>query len=155
VTARGRLVTFLYGTAAAVFAADQITKYIVVRTLAGGEPARIIPGVLHLDYTTNAGGAFGLFGGVPWLFFAASVVVALVIVYASTRLTSAATAVALGLILGGAVGNLTDRIARGPGVSGRVVDFIDFQVWPAFNLADSAIVIGALTMVVSGLRQRD
>ncbi len=56
---------------------------------------------------------------------------------------------ALGLILGGALGNLTDRIVRGPGFSGRVVDFVDFQVWPIFNVADTAIVVGAIVLAFS------
>jgi signal peptidase II len=155
VTARTRLAAWLYAAAAGAYALDQVTKLIVVRTLAGRPPIQVIPGIFHLNYTTNSGGAFGIFGGQPWLFLGASLLVSAVIVVASTRLTSAVPAIALGLILGGALGNLTDRLARGPGASGRVVDFIDLRVWPVFNLADSAIVIGAILMVVSGLRQRD
>lgn len=151
-TAARRLATWLYAVAAGAYFLDRISKAIVIRTLQDRPPARIIPGVLHLNFTTNSGGAFGLFGGQPWLFLAASLVVALFIVVASTRLSGLRYAVALGLILGGALGNLTDRILRGPGVSGRVVDFIDLQVWPVFNLADSAIVMGAIVMVLSGLR---
>jgi signal peptidase II len=155
VTPRTRLAAWLYAAAAGAYGLDQVTKLIVVRTLAGRPPVQVIPGILHLNYTTNSGGAFGIFEGQPWLFLGASVLVSAVIVVASTRLTSAVSANALGLILGGALGNLTDRLARGPGASGRVVDFIDLRVWPVFNLADSAIVIGAILMVVSGLRQRD
>jgi signal peptidase II len=107
--------------------------------------------VVQLRYTTNAGGAFGLFGGQPWLFFAATLLVCGAIAVISSRLTSSPGAVGLGLILGGALGNLTDRILRGPGVSGRVVDFIDFHIWPVFNAADSAIVVGALVILVAGL----
>ena len=154
-TPRARLAVWLYAAAAGAYALDQVTKLIVVRTLAGRTPVQVIPGILHLNYTTNAGGAFGIFGGQPWLFLGASVLVSAIIVIASTRLTSAVSAIALGLILGGALGNLTDRLARGPRASGRVVDFIDLQVWPVFNLADSAIVIGAVLMVAGGLRQRD
>ena len=109
--------------------------------------------MLHLNFTENSGGAFSLFGGQPWLFFAATLVVSVAIVVASVRVRSKASAVALGLILGGAMGNLTDRLIRGPGVSGKVVDFIDFRMWPVFNLADSAIVIGALMMVLAGMRR--
>ena len=79
--------------------------------------------------------------------------VCLAIVLASTRLSRAAIALGLGLILGGALGNLTDRIIHGPGVSGRVVDFIDFRIWPVFNVADSCIVIGALLLVLSSTRR--
>jgi signal peptidase II len=116
---------------------------------------RLIPHVLDLRFAENSGGAFSLLGGQPWIFFGATVVICLVIVAVSPRLGSLAPAVGLGLVLGGAVGNLTDRIARGPGVSGRVVDFIDLHHWPVFNLADSAIVIGALVVVLAGLTARD
>ena len=58
------------------------------------------------------------------------------------------------MILGGALGNLTDRILHGPGVSGRVVDFIDFRVWPVFNLADASIVVGAALVVLAGMRRK-
>jgi signal peptidase II len=75
-----------------------------------------------------------------------------IILIASRHPPSPAAAVALGLVLGGALGNLTDRLGRGPGFSGEVVDFIDFQVWPVFNLADSCIVIGAALLLLSGAR---
>jgi signal peptidase II len=154
VAERTRPGLWLYGAAASVYLFDQLSKAIVVRTLRGRPAVEVIPGV-DLNYTENAGGAFGLFGGQPWLFFAATLAVSLVIVVASVRVSDRLTAVALGLILGGALGNLTDRILRGPGVSGRVVDFVDFHVWPVFNLADSAIVIGALIVVVAGLRRQE
>jgi signal peptidase II len=109
--------------------------------------------VLDLRYTTNPGGAFGLFGGIPWLFVAISAVVVGAIVLASRRLPTTASAVGLGLVLGGAIGNLIDRGIRGPGFSGEVVDFIDLQVWPIFNLADSAIVIGAALLLLTGLKR--
>ena len=73
------------------------------------------------------------------------------IMVASTRLESAPSAVGLGLILGGALGNLTDRVLRGPL---GVIDFIDFRVWPVFNAADAAIVIGAIIVALAGLRRR-
>lgn len=153
-TAARRLAAWLYSTAGLVFLADRLTKMWAERALAGGPPIEVIPGVLQLNYTTNSGGAFGLGQSAPWLFAGATVVVVAVIVAASLRLRHPATAVALGLILGGGIGNLTDRALRGDGVlSGRVVDFIDFQVWPVFNLADSAIVVGALLLVGTGLRR--
>jgi signal peptidase II len=108
--------------------------------------------VLQLRFTTNPGGAFGLFGRATWLFVGASVVVVVIILVASRRPPSVAAAVALGLVLGGALGNLTDRLVRGPGLSGEVVDFIDFQVWPVFNIADSCIVIGAALLLLTGPR---
>jgi signal peptidase II len=109
--------------------------------------------VVQLRFTTNPGGAFGLFGGAAWLFVLASVVVIVAVVVSSRRLPSALAAVSLGFVLGGALGNLTDRVIRGPSFSGEVVDFIDFQVWPVFNLADSAIVVGAALLLFSSFRR--
>ena len=87
------------------------------------------------------------------MFFAATIVVCLAIVAGSFRLSSRLTAIGTGLILGGAIGNLTDRVLHGPGVSGKVIDFIDFRVWPVFNLADASIVIGAAVVVLAGTRR--
>ncbi|MBI4260603.1 MAG: signal peptidase II, partial [Actinobacteria bacterium] len=149
---RFRTAAWLYGAAGLVYVLDRVTKLVVEAELAGRPPIELIPGVLHLTFTENPGGAFSLFGGAPWLFFGASVVVAAIIVVASFRIGGALLPAAMGLVLGGALGNLTDRIVRGPGVSGKVVDFIDFQVWPVFNVADSAIVVGALLIVLAGAR---
>ncbi|HEV8421036.1 MAG TPA: signal peptidase II [Actinomycetota bacterium] len=152
-TRRVRLAIILYSAAIGVYLLDRLTKYLAVEFLAGKPPVVLVPRAVQLRYTTNSGGAFGLFGGQPWLFFAATLIVCAAIAVASTRLSSGASSFGLGLILGGALGNLTDRIIRGPGVSGRVVDFIDFHVWPVFNLADSAIVVGALIILLAGLRR--
>ncbi|MGH2528308.1 MAG: signal peptidase II [Actinomycetota bacterium] len=153
-TAARRLAAWLYSTAGLVYLVDRLTKMWAERALAGDPPVTVIPGVLQLNYTTNSGGAFGLGQSAPWLFAGATVVVVAAIVAASLRLRHPATAVALGLVLGGGIGNLTDRALRGDGVlSGRVVDFIDLRVWPVFNLADSAIVVGALLLLVTGLRR--
>jgi len=149
----GRRALTLYGIAAAVLFLDRVTKVLAERNLQDG-PVELIPGVLDLRYTTNPGGAFGLFGGIPWLFVAVSAVVVVAIVLASRRLPATASAVGLGLVLGGAIGNLIDRAIRGPGFTGEVVDFIDLHVWPIFNLADSAIVIGAAVLLLSGLRRQ-
>jgi signal peptidase II len=149
----GRRALTLYGIGAGVLAVDRITKVLAERNLQGA-PVELIPGVLDLRYTTNPGGAFGLFDGIPWLFVTISVVVIAAIVVASRRLPTTGSAVGLGLVLGGATGNLIDRAIRGPGFSGEVVDFIDLQVWPIFNLADSAIVVGAAILLLSGLRRQ-
>jgi signal peptidase II len=154
VTGARRLAAWLYATAGLTYLADRITKLWAERSLAGRPPVTVIPSVLQLNYTTNSGGAFGLGQSAPWVFAAATILVAAAIVASSFRLRNGHAAVALGLILGGAIGNLTDRAARGDGLlSGRVVDFIDFRVWPVFNLADSAIVIGALLLAVAGIRR--
>ena len=153
-TRRGRLAAILYGTALAAYLLDRLTKYLAEQHLAGQQPIELIPGVVRLRYATNSGGAFGLFANQPWLFFFATLLVCAAIAVASTRPSSLAGSIGFGLILAGALGNLTDRIIRGPGISGRVVDFIDFRVWPVFNLADSAIVVGALIVVLAGLRRQ-
>jgi signal peptidase II len=145
----------LYATAGAAYALDRLTKLWAEAALAGRPPIQIIPGVLAFNYTTNSGGAFGLGRSAPWLFAGATVVVSFVIAFVSFRLDRAPLAIALGLILGGALGNLTDRIMNGPGLSGFVTDFIDLHFWPVFNLADSAIVVGAILLAISSARRED
>ncbi len=142
----GQSAASLYGVAAAAYLLDRLTKLWVERSLAGEPPIEVIPGVLTLNYTTNSGGAFGMGRSAPVLFAAATVVASAIIVVVSFRMTRLPVAIALGLILGGALGNLTDRVVHGSGLSGHVTDFIDFQVWPVFNLADSAIVLGAILL---------
>jgi signal peptidase II len=155
VTRGARLAAWLYGIAAITYLLDRVTKIWAERVLATRPPMQILSGVLQLNYTTNSGGAFSIGGSAPWVFAGASVVVIALIIVASFRIARPAFAVALGLILGGAVGNLTDRVVRGPGLTGRVVDFIDLHVWPVFNIADSAIVLGAAILLVSSLTGRD
>ena len=148
------MAAWLYATAGMTYLLDRITKLWAERALAGRPPVTVIPGVLQLNYTTNSGGAFGLGQSAPWVFVAATIIVAGAIVASSFRLRNGPTAVALGLIIGGAFGNLTDRAVRGDGLlSGRVVDFIDFHIWPVFNVADSAIVIGAVLLAMGGIRR--
>jgi signal peptidase II len=143
----------LYGIAALVYAIDRVTKMLVEANLQDRPPVELIPGVLELRFTTNPGGAFGVFGDLSWLFVLISVIVVGAIVFASRNLPSTVSAVGLGLVLGGAIGNLTDRLLRGPALGGEVVDFIDLQVWPVFNLADTGIVVGAALLLLSGLRR--
>jgi signal peptidase II len=153
---RARSITLaLYATAAVVYALDRVTKLWVEAALASRAPIEIVPGVLSFNYTTNSGGAFGLGRSAPWLFAGATVLVSVVIVSVSFRLDRRPLALALGLILGGALGNLTDRILNGPGLSGYVIDFIDLQVWPVFNLADASIVVGAILLALSSARREE
>ena len=136
-----------------MYVLDRVTKILVETYLQGREPVELISGVVQLRFTTNPGGAFGLFGEWSWLFVLVSVAVIIVIVLASRSLPSTAAAVGCGLILGGALGNLTDRLIRGSGLSGEVVDFIDLHVWPVFNLADTGIVVGAAVLLIVGFRR--
>jgi signal peptidase II len=151
VTAVTRRAPLLFVVAAGALVLDQATKAWVVATLEDRPPIRVIPGILFLNYTTNSGGAFGLGRSAPWIFAGATILVSGVIVVASRRPMTRTTAVALGLILGGAFGNLADRALNGPGLRGQVTDFIDLQVWPVFNVADSAIVIGAVILAFASL----
>ena len=148
---RTRCAATLFASAGAVWLLDRITKLWVERSLAGRPPIAIIAGVLDLRFTTNSGGAFSLGQSAPWLFVGATIAVSVAIVVTAFRHTSVLTSVALGLVLGGAIGNLTDRALRGPHLSGHVIDFIDLHVWPVFNVADSAIVVGAIILALSSV----
>ena len=151
-----RLATSLYAVAAVVYVVDRATKLWVESTLEGRPPIEVISGVFHIRFTLNPGGAFGLFGGYPVLFLLATLVAVVAIVMASRTVAQRSVAIGLGMILGGALGNVTDRIVRGDGLSGSVVDFLDFRVWPVFNVADIGIVVGAgLVLLASASRRRD
>lgn len=149
---RARLTAVVFGVAAGAYLLDRVTKWLVVDRLAGRAPVEVIPGVLQLNYTQNSGGAFGLGGSASWLFAGATIAVSVAIVALAFRVRRMGVAIGMGLVLGGGLGNLTDRIVRGSGLSGRVVDFIDLRVWPVFNVADAAIVVGAILIVLSSAR---
>jgi signal peptidase II len=149
--ARRRGGLLVWSIAAAVVLLDRVTKIWAERSLA--TPRDVIEGVLTLRFTTNSGGAFSLGDRAPLLFALAAILVCAAIAVTSFRPRPALHAVALGLVLGGATGNLLDRIVRGPGLSGRVVDFIDLHVWPVFNVADAAIVVGAALLAFAALRE--
>ena len=136
-----------------VLALDVVTKVLVVARLEGQDPVELLGGQLLLRVSRNPGAAFSFAQGATLLFTAIAVIVIVVILRVSRRLGSGAWALSLGLLLGGATGNLVDRVLRSPGPGrGAVVDFIDFQVWPSFNIADSAIVCGGLLAVLLSLR---
>jgi signal peptidase II len=152
-----RRVALFTAVALAVLGLDLISKTIVVAQLGDRGPVRLLGGALYLLETRNAGAAFSVGTGATVLLTAVALVVIAVIVRAARRMRSIGWAVALGLILGGALGNLTDRLFRSPGFGrGHVVDWIslfssDGHVWPVFNVADSAIVCGAVTAGVVAL----
>jgi signal peptidase II len=147
---RRPLTGLLLGIAAAVLAVDLVSKLVVVATLSDRAPLRLLGGALYLTETRNTGAAFSFAEGATVLFTLIAVAVAVVIVRVSRRLFSTGWAVTLGLVLGGAVGNLADRVFRDPGfLRGGVVDFISVfdpygRAWPIFNVADSAIVCGGV-----------
>ena len=128
----------------------------MVAELEGRRTVELLGGQLLLRVSRNPGAAFSFAEGATLLFTAVAVAVIVVIVRTARRLGSTAWALSLGLLLGGATGNLVDRLLRSPGPGrGAVVDFIDFQVWPSFNLADSAIVCGGLLAVLLSVRGVD
>ena len=134
-------------------AADQVTKAVALATLEDGRSVPVIEGVLHWTLQRNSGAAFGIFQRAPALFTILAIVIAVAIIVASSRVRDRLNSVALGLVLGGALGNLVDRLFRTPGpFRGRVIDFIDLRVWPTFNVADSAVVIGALLLAIASFR---
>jgi signal peptidase II len=150
---RSRAARTLFVVALVSYGLDRVTKIWAEATLPGA-PIDVVPGVLTLRFTTNSGGAFSIGQSAPWFFVGVSVVVVAIILATSFRHTSRVVGASLGLVLGGALGNLTDRAFRDEGFRGRVVDFIDFHVWPVFNLADSAIVVGAIVLALAGIRER-
>jgi signal peptidase II len=150
---RRRQLALLGAVAALAFAADLITKLVVVHQLSDRAPIQVLPRVLDLQLTRNSGAAFGLAGGMTILFTLVAVSVVVFIIVTARRLRSRAWAVSLGLLLGGALGNLADRLFREPGfLRGHVVDWIHLTHWPIFNLADSAIVLGGLVAVLLSAR---
>jgi signal peptidase II len=143
---------WVFVTAAAVVAADQITKAIAAATLSDGRSRPVIDGVLHWTLQRNPGAAFGIFRRAPALFTVLAIAISIVIVWSASGARTALHRTALGLVLGGALGNLADRLFRPPGpFRGHVIDFIDFRVWPTFNLADSAVVVGAILLAVHSI----
>ena len=142
----------LAGIAAGVLTLDQLTKWWAVNAL----DDRIIDlvGSLRLRLTYNYGAAFSISQGRGALISLLAVAVVGVLVFSGRQATRPLPAVALGMVLGGAIGNLGDRAFReGDGLlGGGVVDFIDLQWWPIFNVADSAVVCGALLLVVASWR---
>lgn len=156
--ARRRAAVWLFSIAGLVYLADRLTKIWAEQRLPG-DPIDVIPGVISLRFATNPGGAFSLGQSVPWFFAVVTLIVAVLIVATAFRHVSPIAGLALGLVLGGALGNLTDRLTRGERFDGHVVDFIDLQVWPVFNLADAAIVVGAIVLAMGSFlgdrRERD
>jgi len=160
-----------FAVAASVLVVDQATKIAAHAWLRGAGPVEIVPGLFNLWYSRNPGGLFGYFGQLPdpWrgvllTAFPALAAIVIGVFLAKTDEPDRSTKVGLALILGGAVGNLIDRVFRG-----EVVDFLDVYAshaklsswligrfgtshWPTFNVADSAIVIGAILLVLDILR---
>jgi signal peptidase II len=137
--------------AVVVIGLDHLTKYLVVRSLHEGESTAIIGDVLRLSHIRNPGAAFGSLRGLGGVLVLAAMVGVVAFALVIVRNPDPVTAIGAGFVAGGAAGNLLDRMFR----PGGVVDFVDFRFWPAFNVADSAITVGAVILLVAGFRQRE
>ncbi len=128
----------------AVLSLDQLTKFIIVKNLSVNQSIPVIQGIFHISVVHNRGAAFGILRNqVPFLILTA--IITVVLIYLSLRKNKhkikLSEKIPLAFILGGAIGNLIDRI-----FFGYVIDFLDFRIWPVFNIADSAITIGAIML---------
>ena len=151
-TGRPRL-SLLLLVALVVLTLDVVTKHVAVDRLSNRGPVEVVDGLLHLRLVRNSGAAFGFASGLTVVLSLVAATVVVVILRAARTLRSAWYAVALGLVLGGAVGNLLDRIFRPPGLfRGRVIDFLELPHWPVFNLADASVVSGGILIVLLSLR---
>jgi len=138
--------------AALVLVLDQFSKYFVQQFMAEGESIPVIPGIFHITLYKNPGAAFGIFAHQTTFFIFITIVVMALIIYFYFQIPKnrVLARIALALQFGGAAGNLIDRLLKG-----YVVDFIDFRIWPVFNLADSAIVVGVIFLSWEILRWRE
>ena len=129
-------------------AADQFTKSLIAASFYPGKSIPSISHILHLTYVQNTGAAFGIFKGQQFVFIVVSIGVIAWVIWEILRnpIIPAATMWACGLILGGALGNLIDRVRVG-----YVIDFIDLRLWPVFNIGDSAITIGVSLLISHSL----
>jgi signal peptidase II len=156
-------VAVLATTALLAVVLDQVVKELSTKGLTEGEPVRILGGLIYLSLLRNSGAAFSLGSGYTWVFPLVTLVVIGWIGYMARKLRSVPWAVALGLVLGGALGNLGDRLFRAPGpFQGHVVDMISLfgpygEHFAVFNIADSCLSVGVVLAVLLELtgRQRD
>ncbi len=138
--------------AVVVLIVDQLTKVWAVARLEGQPPVEVIGGVLQLTFVRNPGAAFSLGAGSTIFVSLIALVIVAVLMFRARNLRSVWWAIAIGGMIGGAIGNLTDRVFREPGgLSGHVVDFLALPFWPVFNVADMAVVGSAILMVVLAL----
>ena len=152
---RRRLFLLLAGIAVVTYLLDQLTKWAAVRALTDAEPSNLLGSFLLLELIRNPGAAFSIGTGNTWVLTIIAVVVLVVVIRVSRRLGSSGWAWALGLLLGGALGNLTDRIVREPGLGqGHVVDFLNYNGWFIGNVADIAIVSAAVLIGLLALTGR-
>lgn len=126
-----------------ILAADMVTKYFVQRKMEPYDSIPVIKNIFHITYVQNTGAAFSILKGKIFFFTAVSVIITLIIIFIMIKypIKEKIFGIAMAMVLGGAVGNLIDRLRYG-----YVVDFLDFRIWPVFNIADCAIVVGTLIL---------
>lgn len=123
---------------------DKLLKYIISEYMLPSKSIPIIQNILHITYIQNTGAGFGILKGQNiFLIFVSLVIIGIILFYFDRVVKEKPIHIPIALVLGGAIGNLVDRIFLG-----YVIDFIDFRIWPAFNIADSCITIGALWLIV-------
>jgi len=152
---RSRALIVLAVVALGVFALDQFSKYLVVSRLTEGEVVRVLNDVLQLHFVRNPGAAFSLASGSTWIFSIIATGVVVFIVWFAGRIRSLAWALVFGLLLGGVLGNLTDRLLREPGFGlGHVVDFIStpWMIPAIYNVADMSIVTSMAVFMILTIR---
>lgn len=138
---------YVWFTVILILIIDRISKIIIQSNLDLGESITVIPGFFHITYILNPGAAFGMLAGQRWFFIATAVAVLAGIIYFYRKIPqdNKFIYIWMGMIAGGALGNLYDRL-----IIGKVIDFLDFKVWSyIFNFADSMIVVGGFLMVIS------
>lgn len=135
----------LVGLSAAVVIVDQLTKYLIQARMATGESIPVIPEVFHITYILNAGAAFGIMQNQTYFFVGVALCLIAGVIYMYPRIPADQPHLrcGVGLLTGGAVGNVIDRMRFGV-----VVDFFDFRIWPVFNVADICIVIGVCCLIL-------
>ena len=134
----------IFSTALIILILDQITKFLIRANFQLSQSVPVIKNILHFTYITNTGSAFGLFKGYKLFFVFFSIIVIIIILYNLKKIKQNQKLMqfSVGFLLGGTIGNLIDRI-----LYGHVVDFIDFRIWPVFNVADSAVTISVIILV--------
>jgi signal peptidase II len=150
---RLRCLLLFAAVAAAAYALDVVSKVLAVAFLSDRAPVHVVGDFFTLALTRNSGAAFSTATSYTAALTAIAIVAAVVVVWVARRVASPAWAVALGLLLAGVAGNLTDRLFRQPApFQGHVVDFLSFPHWPVFNVADACINVAAALIIIQSLR---
>ena len=136
---------FIFSAGLLIVFLDQLSKFLIKQNLQLSQSIPIINNIFHLTYITNTGSAFGLFKGLNLFFILFSIIVMAVVVHHIKKIKDNEKLMqfSVGLLLGGTLGNLLDRI-----MLSHVVDFIDFRFWPVFNIADSAVTVSVILLII-------